>query len=139
MKGNKLPILLAICVLLIATLACAGGSVSTTTANIANAHMASDVDDTNQTSVFSPSDTGFYCFFDLKNAPDDTAVKGVWTLVQAEGYTSNAVIDEATLTSGSDSIYFSLERGADPWPVGQYKIDLYINDKLMQTINFEVR
>ena len=137
MTPKKLfPIVLCIAALVFATLAC---NFNASTANISNVHLSRDVDDTEQTSVFAPDDAAFYCFFDLNNAPDDTVVKGVWTLVEADGFDPNSVIDEATYTSGDNTLYFSLERGADPWPVGKYKIDLYLNEELVQTVNFEVQ
>jgi hypothetical protein len=66
-------------------------------------------------------------------------VRGVWTLVSAEGYDSNQEFDSAEITGGDNTYYFSLGGSADPWPVGQFKIDLYLNDELVQTINFEVQ
>ena len=137
MKGNKsLPFVLLAVVLILGSLAC---NFSATTANISNAHMATDESDSTQTTVYSPDTQTFYCFYDLKNAPDDTVVKGVWTLVSAEGYEANSEIDSAEITGSDDSYYFSLDRAAEAWPVGQYKIDLYINDKLSQTVEFQVQ
>jgi len=137
MKNNKFfPIVLFVVALVLASLAC---NFSASTANIANAHMSRNVDDTEQVTAYAPADASFYCFFDLKNAPADTKVKGVWTLVSAEGYDANSEIDSAEITGGDDNYYFSLDRSADPWPVGKYKIDLYLNDKLVQTVEFEVQ
>jgi hypothetical protein len=137
MKIRKyLPPVLFVLILVLAMLAC---NFSASTANITNAHMATDESDSTQTAVYSPDTPTFYCFFDLNNAPDDTVVKGVWTLVAAEGYEANSEIDSADITGSDDSYYFSLDRAADSWPIGQYKIDLYINDKLVQTVNFEVQ
>ena len=113
---------------------------SVTTANITNAHLASDESDTVQVDGYSPTDLGFYCYFDLNNAPDSTVVKGVWTLVYADGYESNSEIDSAEITGSDNTYYFSLGGGsADPWPVGSYRIDLYIDGSLVETIDFEVQ
>jgi hypothetical protein len=162
MKKNKLMIMLAVVALLLASLACnaiAGGDstvdspandsptttennnsgFSISTANITNAHLASDESDTSTVTSYSPSDPGFYCYFDLNNAPDSTVVKGVWTLVSADGYESNSEIDSAEITGGDNTYYFSLAGGTDPWPVGSYKIDLYIDGNLVETIDFEVK
>lgn len=137
MKTRKyFPPVLFVLILVLATLAC---NFSASTANITNAHMATDESDTTQTTAYSPDTATFYCFFELNNAPDDTVVKGVWTLVSAEGYEANSEIDSADITGSDDSYFFSLDRAADNWPVGQYKIDLYINDKLVQTVQFEVQ
>ena len=169
MNKRRISILAAIIVLLLASLACnavtGGGnntnintdntnSVATenpttnsndnsgfsfTTANIQNAHLANDVNDSKTVTSYVPSDKTFYCFFDLKNAPEGTVVKGTWTLVSAEGYSNNSEIDSATVTGSDNTYYFSLDRSADAWPVGQYKIDLYIDGKLVQTVDFEVK
>lgn len=153
MKRNIFVVLVAVLALVFASLACnavtGGGSddnggndndgFSFTTANIRDAHMARDVDDTVRTNVFSPDDPSFYCFFSLKNAPDSTVVRGTWTLVQAEGYESNSFIDEGEITSGDAELYFTLDRGESLWPVGQYKLDIYIDNNLVQTLNFEVQ
>jgi hypothetical protein len=123
-------------VLILASLAC---NFSASTANITNAHMATDESDTQQTTVYSPSTQTFYCYYDLNNAPDDTVVKGVWTLVSAEGFDANSEIDSAEINGSDDTYYFSLDRAAEEWPVGQYKIDLYINDNLVETVEFQVQ
>ena len=156
MKKSKIVILLAVVALVLASLACNavtggggndgvdntnsnGDGFSVTTANITNAHMASDVDDANQSDVYSPSDKTFYCFFDLNNAPESTVVKGVWTLVSADGYSDNSEIDSAEVTGSDNTYYFSLDRSTDAWPVGKYKIDLYIDGDLVETVQFEVQ
>ena len=137
MKTSKLfRFVLFVMVLVLASVAC---EFSASTANITNAHMALDESDSQSVTAYAPDAPAFYCYFDLKNAPDDTVVKGVWTLVSAEGYDSNQEIDSAEITGGDETYYFSLGGAAEPWPVGQYKIDLYLNDELVQTINFEVK
>lgn len=157
MKKNKIVIMLAVVALLLASLACnavSGGDntgdsptttendnsgFSVTTANITNAHLSLDADDTIPTDGYSPTDLGFYCYFDLNNAPDSTVVKGVWTLVYADGYESNSEIDSAEITGGDDTYYFSLGGSTDPWPVGTYRIDLYVDGSLVESIEFEVQ
>ena len=65
--------------------------------------------------------------------------KGVWTLISAEGYDPNQEIDFAEMTGSDNTYYFSLDSAGEPWPVGQYKIDLYLNDELVETVNFDVQ
>jgi hypothetical protein len=137
MKVNKLFfVALAVLALMLSSLAC---EASASTANISNAHMSVDEADSAQTTSYTPDAPAFYCYYDLKNAPDDTVVKGVWTLISAEGYDPNQEIDSAEITGGDETYYFSLGGTAEPWPVGQYKIDLYLNDTLVQTVNFDVK
>jgi hypothetical protein len=101
--------------------------------------MSLDETDTQQVTSYSPDSPAFYCYFDLNNAPDDTVVKGVWALVSADGYDPNQEIDSAEITGSNQTYYFSLGGSTDPWPIGQYKIDLYLNSELVQTITFEVQ
>jgi hypothetical protein len=129
-------LVLFVLVLVLGTLAC---NFSVSTANITKARMTTDEAGSQTTSAYSPSAQAFYCYFDLNNAPDDTVVKGTWTLVSADGYESNSEIDSANVTGSDNTYYFSLKRSADAWPVGQYKIDLYLNDKMVQTVPFEVK
>ena len=113
-----------------------GCKCQVSTANIHSAQMTRDAEGTQPTSVFSPTDT-FYCHAKLANAPDGTTIKSVWTAVKVEGVEPNHVIDEAEITSGSAPIKFNLT-GTNPWPPGEYKVDLYLNDKLDQTVTFTV-
>jgi len=137
MKASKsFRFVLFVLVLVLASVAC---EFSASTANITNAHMALDESDSQTVSAYTPEAPSFYCYFDLNNAPDDTVVKGTWTLVSAEGYDPNQEIDSAEITGGDDTYYFSLGGGEGLWPVGQYKIDLYLNGELVQTVNFEVK
>jgi hypothetical protein len=122
-------------VALLATVLAWGCSAST--ANIGDAWMARDSEGTERTTTFAPSEV-FHCLVDLKNAPDDTTVKASWTAVEVEGADPNTFIDEAVLTTGSDSLHFELSNNG-LWPNGHYKVDLYLNDKLDRTLEFDVR
>ena len=135
MKTHKIQILLVIAILISAALAC-GGSIST--ANISSAKMAADSEGTQETTVFAPDQT-FYCIVELANAPDDTKLKAVWTAVEVEGEEQNVLIDEAEITAEEGNIFtFDLTNNG-LWPVGKYKVDLYLNDKLDRTLEFEVQ
>ena len=87
------------------------------------------------TKVFSQNEV-FYLLVTLENAPDDTVTKAVWYAVDAEGTAKNTKIDEAEFTSG-DKITFNLAND-QLWPVGTYKVEIYLNDKLNQTLEFSV-
>jgi len=62
----------------------------------------------------------------------------VWIAVNAEGTDPNFVINETEFVSGSGVVYFELSN-TNLWPVGTYKVDVYMNDVLTKTVNFEVR
>lgn len=129
----KVPFL-ALCLLILASLAC-GGSFST--ANISEAYLSRDDAGQQTTTVFSPTDTTFYCQVQLSNAPDSTTLKAVWTAVSVVGEEPNLLIDETTLTGGDGNYTFNLQNDS-LWPAGQYKVDLYLNDELDRTLDFTV-
>jgi hypothetical protein len=128
-------ILAMIVMLLSAMLAC-DGSVST--ANITSAKMAADSEGAQETYVFA-QDQVFYCIVELANAPDDTKLKAVWTAVDVEGEQPDLLIDEAEITAGEqDTFTFNLSNEG-LWPLGQYKVEIYLNDELDQTLEFQVQ
>jgi hypothetical protein len=127
-------VLAAAMVLLASALAC-GGSI--TTANIGDAWMSTDEGGESRTSAFA-QDAIFYAQVDLRNAPDDTKLKASWYAVNAEGVDPNFLIDETDFTSGDGLIHFDLENDS-LWPVGDYKVDIYLNDSLAKTLTFTVQ
>jgi hypothetical protein len=121
--------------MILAALAC-GGSIST--ANIKQAWLSADSSGTPETTQFSKDQQTFYFLVELANAPDDTTVKSVWTAVSAEGTDPNFLLDESELATGDGTITFDLSND-QLWPVGSYKVDLYLNGELDRTLSFEVR
>ena len=130
--------LLPVCAafLVLALSAC---SFSTSSANISSAKMARDKDGKQPTKTFSP-DEPFYCIVELSNAPDDTTLRAVWTAVKVEGADADTRIDEAKTTSGSGQLQFNLTNKG-PWPKGDYRVDLYLNDakKPTKMVEFKVK
>jgi hypothetical protein len=124
---------IAVLALFAAGLAC---SFSASTANISDAYLARDPDGTDPTTVFLP-DEPFYLIVELANAPDDTVVKAVWVAVDADGVDFDTVIDEAELTTGSGQLTFDLTNDG-LWPAGNYKVDIYLNDTVKETLEFSV-
>jgi hypothetical protein len=136
MKNKTLKLVLILGVIALTALAC---GFNLTTANFADAFMAKDAAGNERTTVYAQSDI-FYAIVDLANAPDDTVVRADWFAVNVEGEQPNTEIDSATVTSGDSPLTFNLTNAADTlWPIGQYRVDLYLNDKLETTLEFEVR
>jgi hypothetical protein len=132
MKGLKLSTIVLSMVIL--SLAC---SFNASTAKIKEAWTARDEAGEDRTTVFGQNDT-FYVKVDLANAPDDTTVKASFTAVEAEGEDPNTFLDDYELTSGDGLLTFNLSNN-QLWPIGKYKVDLYLNGELDQTLEFEVR
>ena len=128
------PILIVIFALMASTLAC---GFSASTASLGDAWLSSDDSGNNRTTVFS-QDAIFFAQVDLRNAPDDTQIKAVWVAVDAEGVEPNFEITQTDMQSGSSTLTFRLSND-NLWPTGTYKVDLYLNDNLAQSLNFEVR
>jgi len=135
MNLRHFPFAIALAALILAGLAC---EFSASTANIASATLSADESGSPATTTFPPEQSVFYLIVELANAPDDTKVKAVWTAVEAEGVDANFKIDESELTSGSATLTFNLSNNG-LWPIGKYKVDLYLNDELERTLEFEVR
>ncbi|MBA4420054.1 MAG: hypothetical protein C0391_02795 [Anaerolinea sp.] len=134
MKQSTFKLLMVALLIGIITVAC---GFSASTANISSAVMSADDTGSQQTSVFS-QDATFYAIIELKNAPDDTTVKAVWTAVDVVDTEKGLVIDEFSMTSGDATIPFSLSND-NLWPTGKYKVDIYLNDELNKTLEFEVQ
>lgn len=134
---SRLSILLAVSALIASALACAvGGELS-----LENARMAFDSDGQNVTTTFSPSDV-FYVVADLNNAPAGTVVDAKWIAVSVEGSGANEVFYEQSYENSEDGftgiVYFQLSNDS-PWPTGSYKVELYLNGALTQTVAFSVQ
>jgi len=137
MTRSKILIALAVLTLAVLVSACSV-NVSVSTANIRSAKLSPNESGNPEATVFSPDDTTVYCIVQLANAPDDTVVKTAWTAVDVEGVDPNTLIDEASLTTGDGTLTFNLTNNG-PWPVGKYKVDVYLNGKLNRTLDYQVR
>lgn len=134
MRNNKLKILVIMVILVVVSLAC---GFSASTANIKEAYLTADEGGTEKTTLY-PQDAVFYCIVQLANAPDDTSLKAVWTAVDAQDTEPNFKIDEVSITTGDGPVTFSLPNDS-LWPLGKYKVELFLNDDLKQTLDFEVQ
>jgi hypothetical protein len=101
--------------------------------------MASDVDGNNKTTVFSP-DNDFFVFFDVAGIEVGTNFQSRWYALDVEGQDPNEpfqTIDYA-YEEGISSIYFQMT-SAEPWPVGNYKVEVYMNGAKMGEQTFSVQ
>jgi len=108
--------------------------------NVSNVAMSSEIDpDTfeplNKTSIFSTSTPEIFVTFDIDGYEIGTAVVGEWYYLTDEQF-----IDDASLFTTFDSqvAYFSLSRPFAGWPVGEYKIDIVIDEEIVETVEFRV-
>ncbi len=135
MKKNKLMLIIAFVAISLAIQAC---DFSFSTANFDDAFMSKDADGNQRTTTYEQGDI-FYAIVDLANAPDDTVVRAVWFAVNAEGVAANTQLDDVSSTSGAARLTFNLANAVNMlWPAGQYRVDLYLNDELKTSLEFQV-
>ncbi len=135
MKTTRIQILIAFIVLLFFSLAC---EASVSTAKISDAYMTTNELKSGQTEVFE-NDQTFYCIVEISNAPDDTTLKAVWTTVDVEGVDPGYLIDEVEITTdGKNEFTFDLKNDS-LWPEGTYKVEIYMNGDLENTLEFSVQ
>ena len=138
--------LLAAAGIILATVPAAGcsGEVSFTTASLSDATMALGVDEdarpVNPTNEFEVDTPEIFCSVELSNAPHDTEVTAEWIYVEGEvADVTNHVIDSYTLvTDGNRHLTFSIERPDNGWPVGDYRLVLYVDGTEETSVDFTV-
>jgi len=132
----KRPLLL-IAVLAMLTLTAAECSFST--ANIADAYLSTNQDGTDRVTSYS-QESVFYAIVVLANAPDDSSLKASWYVVEAVDTEPNLLISEVSTTGSDGQYYFTLTNEAGfIWPIGSYRVDLYLNDKLDRSLEFSIQ
>jgi len=90
--------------------------------------------------VFAPDTPRIYVVFALADVPQGTVVKSVWVAEKTGVAEPNTKLDEATLTMGGaqNSGRFWYSRPTSGWPVGEYRVDLSIGERLAETRRFKI-
>lgn len=126
--------LFVLAAIMAASLAC--NALNLGPVGVKDAKLARDPEGSQPTTLFAQDDT-FYFLAELVNAPPTTRVKASWTALEVDGMQLNLPVDEAEITSGSGLLQFKLANN-ELWPAGRYKIDLYLNDQLARSLEFQV-
>ena len=135
MKIKQMIILSSMILILFIVIAC-GFNVST--AKISDAYLAREASGQYEKIDSFAQDEVFICVVELSNAPDSTVTKASWYAVDAEGVDPNYFIDEAEITGGENEVIFDLSNDS-LWPAGTYRVDLYLDEELNQSLEFEVK
>ncbi len=130
--NKKIFVFLALTSLILSTMACALLGPPA----IKEAFMSLDEAGETPTSAFSPEDD-IYCQVKLKNSLWGDQLEAVWSVVNVSGARPGEVISEHQLESAGPSAYFGLTN-PDPWPEGEYQVEVYINGALGATVFLEV-
>ena len=115
----------------------AGCSISFTTANITDGTMSSGVQDgapSDTVEVYAQDAPVLYAFGILNNAPEQTTIRFVWNYV-----TEPQEIFEVEFTTEDQSgIYvYSELTNEGLWPIGDYNVQIYVDDRTDPDVTIE--
>ena len=90
---------------------------------------------------FKPSDNPEHVVIKLTEGSEGTHVKTVWTNLNAGGATNQKLWTKELVPDDEDrAADFSLSNSNNKlFPTGDYKIDVYLDDELVQTVRYKVK
>jgi hypothetical protein len=102
--------------------------------------LTSTAEVNNRTTEFSPDTPNIYCVWATEGLDDATSVRGVW-IAEDVGHAAapNYEIGEATLHPPAHSGNFALSKPDAGFPVGKYRIEIYLGADLAKTVAFTVK
>jgi hypothetical protein len=129
-------VLLGLTVLLaFGVVACGGGPVTIQSVGLARDNGGGEAGET--VTGFSPGDHILHAVVELNRIETGLKVGLVWIAVEAGGE-KNFEIDRTEFTSlAANTIKGKIELPTD-WPVGSYRLDIYLNDALARSVDFAV-
>jgi hypothetical protein len=95
--------------------------------------ITDDYKPVNETSTYAPGDT-FYCSVKVSNLKEDQVVTWKWYYGDESLYEQPLTLDESG--SGYLAAYLSNDQ---TWPVGDYTVEVFLDDVLSKTVTFSVQ
>jgi hypothetical protein len=92
--------------------------------------------------VFASVTPKLFAYFRTTGTQDGDELRGVWIAVDTGGAAPPEFkIDDSTLTADKDDFFgaFSLTKPNNGWPVGKYRVDMFLNGKLATSAQFSVQ
>ncbi len=144
---------LAVGLLLFVVLACSFGTKSTNESTnqgsapaatssgaLQNLHMAKDNNGEpgDEANAFSPGDRTIHCVAKLAEAKSGTTMKFSWFIVDAGGSKNEKIKDIDYTTGALENIVHGHLTLPKDWPIGKYKVDVFVNGNLEKTARFSV-
>ena len=137
---RKIALLIAALLIASPTIAFAEMRVSEAVTGLGATAKYEIVDPTDQ---FAPDTAKIFCAWKAKDLDGDTAVRGVWIAEDVGDVApANYKIDEATVKvsgGGTASGTFNISKPNNGFPVGKYRLEIYLNDDLARTVKFTVK
>ena len=114
---------------------------ATSTGALEDLHMAKDKggDPGDETNAFSPGDRTIHCVAKLAEAKTGTNMKFSWFIVDAGGSKNEKIKDIDYTTGALENIVHGHLTLPKDWPVGKYKVDVFVNGNLEKTAQYSVK
>ena len=109
-------------------------------AKLLRAAVAND-ENTRPATKFSAAAPQLVVFFVGDRVKVGEKVRGVWIgedVGKVAPKTTKIAEDTVAITAEGQNGAFTLSRPTKGWPVGKYRVELFVNDKLAETVRFEV-
>jgi hypothetical protein len=93
------------------------------------------------TDTFEPSVAKLFLNFKLEDVPPGTKLTCKWIAVDTKGIAPpNSFIDGGDLITQPRQVgaVFSLTKPTNGFPIGSYRVDIFVGGKLAQSVNFKV-
>jgi outer membrane usher protein FimD/PapC len=102
--------------------------------------VLSDVKDGTAKQVFAPTTPKIFLSTKLVDVPTGAKLNAAWIAEKTKVAPANYQIDSTELNVGSlmNRATFSMTKPNAGWPPGEYRVDLAINGKLLNTVRFKV-
>ena len=135
MSRRSFKLLAAIVLLALAGLSCRMLSGSP---KVEDLRLAADEQGEQPTTSF-PQNGTFYLVGNMGGLLlDEATVKVTWTGVQLANGDSDVKIEEKEQQVPNGDFWFSLFKTEGKWPAGDYKVDVAVNDEIVETLTFQV-
>lgn len=93
------------------------------------------------TTEFRPDTPKVFCVWRVEGAKAGTPIRAVWIAEDTGGSAPpNYKVDESRHTlPGTASGAFTLSKPTAGWPVGRYRLEIWLGEKLAKTLRFTVK
>ena len=124
-----------LCLLLLSACGGSSGPVKISSITFARDDGSGNAGDT--VTDFKPSDHVLHATVTLDHIETGLKVKLTWVAVEAGGET-NTEIASYEFSALAGNVINGQASLPNDWPTGKYRLDVYLNDKLTQSANFNV-
>jgi hypothetical protein len=102
--------------------------------------FSANEDNASPTEVFTPDTPKIFLHAALVDVASGAKLSGTWIAEKTDAAPPNYKIDSVTMTAGmiTNVATFSLSKPTAGWPVGDYRVELAIDDKPAGSAHFKI-